>query len=113
MRIGKVWNGRILVVAARSGEGPFYPLVRDVLAALVLRAWRAESIPVRSEAVQRKLAERSANPTAPDLLGHQSMPRVLFQGSGRIVFIVPTEIARIRAFIYGRATLRGYITLEP
>jgi hypothetical protein len=30
-----------------------------------------------------------------------------------MVFIVPTEIARIRAFLYGRATLRGYITLGP
>ena len=40
-------------------------------------------------------------------------PRVLFQGSGRMVFIIPTEIARIRAFLKSPATLRGYITLGP
>ena len=30
-----------------------------------------------------------------------------------MVFIVPTEIVWIRAFLKGPATLRGYITLGP
>ena len=65
---------------------------------------------MRSEGVQRRLTERRLPRI---FLAVKPSPRVLFQGSGRMVFIVPTEIARIRAFLKVPATLRGYITLGP